>query len=109
MCYFFLFFKKFLMFTLFEKERESVSMCKQGRARERGGQRIPSRLCIDSRELDMELELTNHKITTQAEIKVRRLTDSATREPLLFCDSKLQDFMEPGWLSWLSIQLRLRS
>ena len=36
----------------------------RGRERERGRQRIPSRLCVVSREPDAGLELTNHEITT---------------------------------------------
>ena len=49
------FFKK--MF-IFEKQHE------QGRGRERGRQRIGSRLSTDSRESDVELELPNLEIMT---------------------------------------------
>ena len=35
-----------------------------GRERERGRERIPSRLCSVSTEPNVELELTNHEITT---------------------------------------------
>ena len=45
----------FLMLYLFLRERE----CKQGRGRERGGQRIRSGLCANSSELDVGLQLTN--------------------------------------------------
>ena len=34
------------------------------RQRERGRQRIQSRLCVDRREPDAGLELTNHEIMT---------------------------------------------
>ena len=37
---------------------------KQGRGREREGQRIQSRLCSDSTEPDVGLELTNCEIVT---------------------------------------------
>ena len=41
--------------------------------RERGRERIPSRLCNVSAEPDVGLKLTNHEIMTSA--KVRCLTD----------------------------------
>ena len=56
------FFKKYV-FILREKEHN------QGRGRERGRERIPSRLHTVSTELDTGLEPTNHKIMTGAEIK----------------------------------------
>ena len=43
-----------------ETERQSIS----GRRTERGRERIPSRLCTDSTEPDVGLELTNHVIMT---------------------------------------------
>ena len=47
-----------------EKKREH----KQGRGRDRGGQKIRSRPCADSREPDAGLEPTTYKITTRAEV-----------------------------------------
>ena len=47
---------------------------------ERWGQKIPSRLCIDSTEPDVELKLMNQEIMTQAE--VRHLTDWASQASL---------------------------
>ena len=46
---------------MFERERE-----REGAERERAGGvlRIRSGLCADSRQLDVGLELTNHKIMT---------------------------------------------
>ena len=55
----------FLMFISWEKE----SIHKQGKGKERGVQRIPSRLCADSREPNEGLELTNHEIMTWAEVR----------------------------------------
>ena len=50
---------KFLnIYKFFLRERE------QGRSRERGGDRIPSRLHTVSADLDAGLELTNHEIMT---------------------------------------------
>ena len=46
----------FLMF-LFLRERER-------RSRERGGERIQSKLCANSREPNTGLELMNHEVTT---------------------------------------------
>ena len=48
--------------------------------REREGWRIQSGLCTDSRESDVELELTNHEIVTS--VKVGCLTHRATQAPL---------------------------
>ena len=39
-------------------------MSEQGRGRERGGERMPSRLCADSRKPDVGLKLRNHEIMT---------------------------------------------
>ena len=39
-------------------------MIKQGRGRERGRERIPSRLCAVNTEPDVGLEPTNHEIVT---------------------------------------------
>ena len=46
------------------REQES----ERGRGRERGGQKIWSGLCVDSREPDVGLELTNCEIMTWAEV-----------------------------------------
>ena len=55
-----LFFVLFL-FLMFIFERESVQ---EGWEKERGGQRIQSRLCTDSREPNAGLKLMNHEIMT---------------------------------------------
>ena len=47
---------------LFTFGREKASMCEQGRGR--GGERIQSRVCADSNEPDVGLELTNCEIMT---------------------------------------------
>ena len=53
-----------------ERETVRVRACTgRGRA-ERGGKKIPSRLCADSREPDVGLKLKKREIMTQA--KVRR-------------------------------------
>ena len=57
----------FLSF-LFERERERGTSASGGGA-ERGGQRIPSRLCADSSEPDVGLELRNREIVTQAKVR----------------------------------------
>ena len=64
-----------IFFCLFlrERERERETGHKQGRGRERRGQKIPSRLLTDSKESDMGLKLTNREIMTGA--KGRHLTD----------------------------------
>ena len=46
-----------------EREREKERENEWGRGREREEQRIQSRLCADSAEPDMGLELANLKIT----------------------------------------------
>ena len=48
------------------RERENVRMWahEQGRGRERGRERIPSRLCTISEEPDVGLELPNCEIMT---------------------------------------------
>ena len=56
-------------------ERVSVS----GEWAEQGGEKIQSGLCADSREPNLELELTNHKIMTWA--KVCHSTGWATQAP----------------------------
>ena len=70
---------------IFERERENILMwvqvSKWGRSRERGEQRIWNRLCTDSREPDLGLELTNHENMTWAE--VGHLTHWATQAPLI--------------------------
>ena len=54
---------RILFFFSFFKERERESKCKQGRGRERR-ERIPSRLCADSTEPHVGLNLKNLKIMT---------------------------------------------
>ena len=54
------------IYLFWERERES----KQRRGRERGRQRIPSRLHAVSAEPDVGLELTNREIKTWAEVKI---------------------------------------
>ena len=49
------------MFIYFERERESMS---KGKDRERGRERIPSRLHAVSAELDVGLDLMNLEIMT---------------------------------------------
>ena len=66
------------LFILTERERQ----CKQGRGRERGRERIPSRFCTDSTEPHAGLNRTNCEIMTWAETKSRTLTDWATQAPL---------------------------
>ena len=61
------------MFIYFETEREQESEHEQGKGRERGRERVPSRLCAVSMELDVGLDLMNHKILTWAEIKSQTL------------------------------------
>ena len=51
----------FLKNVLFLRERERINW--EG-AERGGGQRIPSGLCADSREPDVELKRTNHEIMT---------------------------------------------
>ena len=53
----------------------------QGRGRERGRERIPSRLCIVSEESNSGLKPTNHKIMTWAEIKSQILNQQPPRLP----------------------------
>ena len=52
-------------------ERERVSKHKQGRGRDRGRERIPSRLCTVSTEPDVGLKPMNCEIMTWAETKSR--------------------------------------
>ena len=53
---------------------ENAHMYKGGRSREKGRERIPSRLHTASSESNNTgLELTNFEITTRAEIKSQRL------------------------------------
>ena len=55
----------FLMFSFEkERERETVRVHARWRGRERGGQRIPSGFCADSREPDVGLEPTSREIMT---------------------------------------------
>ena len=53
-----------MFFFTFEREKERVRELKQGRGRERRGQRIQSGLSDDSREPDVGLELKNSRIMT---------------------------------------------
>ena len=56
---------------IFERERDRVRVraCTgRGRA-ERGGEKIPSRLCADSREPDVGLKLKKREIMTQAKVR----------------------------------------
>ena len=62
------------------RERERACMCMRARTsggeqRERGRERIPSRLCIVSSEPDSRLKLTNHEVITELKSRVRCLTD----------------------------------
>ena len=55
----------FLMFMyLYLRDREPVSQHEQGRGRERGRQRIPSRFRTDSTEPYKGPEIANHEIVT---------------------------------------------
>ena len=60
----------------------------QGRGRERGRQRIPSRLHAVSTEPDTRLELLNHEIVTRAKTKSQALNElshpGAPKLPFLF-------------------------
>ena len=49
-------------YSLIVRERENVS--ERGAERERGRERIPSRLCAVSVDPDVGLSLTNHEIMT---------------------------------------------
>ena len=81
----FLFFCSFYIFLcLFICKR--VCVCEQGRGRERGRHRIPSRLCTVSTEPDMGLEFTNHEIMTRAEIE-SHASQSHPGAPLLHLKS----------------------
>ena len=67
-------------------------------SRERGGQRIWSGVCADSREPDMGLELSNAEIMTWPKPRVRCLTDWATQLPwYLFI---LNELKSPTSLTW---------
>ena len=54
----------FLMFIYLFILKEKECVCKQGRVREKGRKRIPSKLCAVSAEPDMALALTNREIMT---------------------------------------------
>ena len=47
-----------------ERERESMCMCEQGRSRQRGGERILSRLHAASTEPDVGLKLMDCEVMT---------------------------------------------
>ena len=57
------------LFIYFKEERESACKHKLGRGRERGRERIPSRLHTVSAEPDAGLHLMNQEIMTQADIE----------------------------------------
>ena len=80
---------------------------KWGRGRERGRQRIPSRLHTASIEPNMGLEPTNGEILTWAE--VGPLTDWAIQAPQQWVKLKNSFSGAPGWLSRSGVWLRLRS
>ena len=70
----------FIFLSLFIFDKESTRAHRRGR--ERGRQRIPSRLCTLSKEPSVGLELTKHETMTLVEIKrVRHLTDCNTHAP----------------------------
>ena len=53
---------------------------------QRGGERIPSRLCVVSTEPNMELDSMNRGISEpEPESRVGRLTDGAAQELLKHC------------------------
>ena len=56
--------KVFFKFIYFERGRERACKGEQGRARERGRERIPIRLRAVSAEQDMRIELMNCEIMT---------------------------------------------
>ena len=64
---------------LFLKVEERAQTHEWGRGRERGRQRIPSRLHTINAEPDAGLELVNREIVTRAE--VARLADWAPQAP----------------------------
>ena len=66
-------------FNVYSFLREKEIEHEQGKGRERGTHRIQSGICTDSRELQVGLELTNHKIITWAEVD--QLTNWATQVP----------------------------
>ena len=57
----------------FDRERERERVHKQGRDRESGKEKIPSRLHAVSTEPNVGLDLTNREIMTWAKIKSRML------------------------------------
>ena len=57
-------FISYLKFILTERQKERNRECKQGRGKERGRERIPSRICTVSTEPDVGLKLTNCEIMT---------------------------------------------
>ena len=58
----YLFKKKYMLLHFWKKASERER--EQGWGRERGGQRIPSGFCADSRKSETGLELTHHEIMT---------------------------------------------
>ena len=75
-------FKKYFLFIFREKERA----CEQelGRGRERGRERIPSRLCTFSVEPDVGLNPRTVRLWPGLKSRVGRLTDWAMLAPLMF-------------------------
>ena len=61
------------LFIYFEREREREHTWRRGREREED--RIPSRLCTISTELNAGLEHVNRKIMTELRSRVGCLTD----------------------------------
>ena len=57
-------FEKMFLLIYFERERETERESRGGADRERGSERIPSRLCTDSTEPDMGLEPMKSEIVT---------------------------------------------
>ena len=72
-----------LFLSLFMSERKSAHTCELGEGqRERGRQRIQSRLRTESGEPDAGPEFTNNHREIMTRAEVRRLTDSATQASL---------------------------
>ena len=57
------------------REREHTHASREGTERERGRERIPSRLYTVSTEQDAGLDLTNHEIMTKLKSRVGCLPD----------------------------------
>ena len=70
------------LFIYFERERERAHVCQQGRGRERGKERIPSRLYTVSMEPNVGLDLTKREIMIWAKIKSQAHEHWVTQEPV---------------------------